>query len=314
MTNALLCRRWLLAGAWAFVCPLSLFATQTTVTVGNVEQGSAGSIWDSGSLTVTINGHSESITFGQFSTAQSVASGIAAKFSFDCNSPVKARVQGAVITFTTKNPDDSFFEVSSSPVWNTTFAQSSFDLLHPAAQSGSLSASLNLSCSPDPIPAGGSVDCTAQLPAGATGTVHFSLGSQSSSSAVDGSGYAPASTIMGLQAGSYTLNASYSGDNQYNPTTQSLPITVLGGALSTASVYSYSITKSDGVTSGYLANGNIAAYTDKVNGTWGSAQLGNNMQYDSLNRLVGGNWQPANGSAAQYLCWQYDSFGNRQAD
>jgi RHS repeat-associated protein len=52
-------------------------------------------------------------------------------------------------------------------------------------------------------------------------------------------------------------------------------------------------------------NGNLFSYTDMVIGTW-------NFSYDHLNRLMAGI--PSDGSG-QYLCFDYDSFGNRtQAD
>lgn len=67
-------------------------------------------------------------------------------------------------------------------------------------------------------------------------------------------------------------------------------------------LYSYSITDANG-NSGYQANGNVAAYTDSVNGRW-------QMSYDNLNRLVTAD--PSTVTAQnQHLCWSYDSFGNR---
>jgi RHS repeat-associated protein len=70
------------------------------------------------------------------------------------------------------------------------------------------------------------------------------------------------------------------------------------------SLYSYSVVNSSG-GSGYDAVGNVVAYTDSVNGTW-------MFGYDSLNRLASGAGSQTN-NPYPYICWNYDSFGNRTA-
>jgi len=292
-----------------FTLSAMAFASQTTVTVSGLEQGGGNLPYDAGSLSVTVNGRIETVLYGQFSTAQSVASGLAAKFSLDCNSPVKGMAQGAIITFTTKESSDTFFQISSESVWNSaSFSQNSFGLGQSTPAAGlTVTPLLTISCDPNPVPAGGSVDCTAQLPVGATGSVTFSVDAQSSwsTSVVDPGGWAPASILNGLQAGTHSVQASYSGDNQYNAVTETVSVLVLTSSLESQSVYSYSITQTDGTTSGYATNGNMLAYNDSVNGQW-------SLQYDGLNRLAG----PASAllpgaTSPQYWCWNYDSFGNR---
>jgi RHS repeat-associated protein len=67
-------------------------------------------------------------------------------------------------------------------------------------------------------------------------------------------------------------------------------------------IYSYQVP----VSGGYTPNGNIAIINDSVNGNW-------NYSYDHLNRLQTAS--ASSGSYAnQYGCWAYDSFGNRTAE
>jgi RHS repeat-associated protein len=59
---------------------------------------------------------------------------------------------------------------------------------------------------------------------------------------------------------------------------------------------------------GYDAAGNVNSYNDSAMGTW-------IYGYDALNRLVSGQNTATTGTSTQYagkyLCWAYDSFGNR---
>ncbi len=57
-------------------------------------------IYDSGTVTVSVNGLAKTVIYFQNSTAASLASGLASKFNNDPNSPVSAGVSGATITFT----------------------------------------------------------------------------------------------------------------------------------------------------------------------------------------------------------------------
>ena len=59
------------------------------------------------------------------------------------------------------------------------------------------------------------------------------------------------------------------------------------------------------VTGGYDPVGNVNSSTDLINGAW-------SMGYDYLNRLKSANATSGPSSGAG-LGWQYDSFGNRQA-
>jgi RHS repeat-associated protein len=81
------------------------------------------------------------------------------------------------------------------------------------------------------------------------------------------------------------------------------PFTINSGSpAQNVTIYSYEIKDGSG-NSGYVANSNVVAYSDSVNGTW------SNVGYDALNRLSSAT-QSVSGFT-QYLCWSYDSFGNR---
>nr|WP_242618417.1 RHS repeat-associated core domain-containing protein [Edaphobacter modestus] len=84
----------------------------------------------------------------------------------------------------------------------------------------------------------------------------------------------------------------------------SVLFTVSSGTGQNATIYSYEI-KDGSSNSGYAPNGNVVAYSDWVNGTW------SDIGYDSANRLTVAT-QTVSGFK-QYLCWSYDSFGNRLA-
>jgi len=67
-------------------------------TITGMEQLS-GSTWDTGVVTVTINGLSVGYSYGQFSTPASIASALGALISNYCGYPVYAQANGATLTF-----------------------------------------------------------------------------------------------------------------------------------------------------------------------------------------------------------------------
>jgi RHS repeat-associated protein len=80
-----------------------------------------------------------------------------------------------------------------------------------------------------------------------------------------------------------------------------LSLTIDSSSMLTGPIYSYSVP-----AGGYDHVGNVLGYTDEVMGTW-------TLQYDHLNRLMSATqgvdtFAPYHG---QYLCFDYDSFGNR---
>src|SRR5437868_12973029 len=71
----------------------------------NVTGGSSPTyttVYDTGTVTATVNGFSKSTSYGQGSTASSVASGLAAAFNGDGTAPVTASASGAALALTSK--------------------------------------------------------------------------------------------------------------------------------------------------------------------------------------------------------------------
>jgi hypothetical protein len=113
---------------------------------------------------------------------------------------------------------------------------------------------------------------------------------------LDSTGHAHGQTQPNVPIGVHTLVVGYPGDaNDLPSTSNPVVFTMTSGA--PATVYSYTI-------SSYQPNGNVQAFNDSVNGSWSS------IQYDTLNRLTAAT-QAVTGQPTQYLCWSYDSFGNR---
>src|SRR4051812_44251112 len=69
-----------------------------SITVSGAEQ-SSGSTWDTGNVTVTINGVSVSFAYGQYSTAAGVAAALGALISNNCSMAVTAQAAGTTLTF-----------------------------------------------------------------------------------------------------------------------------------------------------------------------------------------------------------------------
>ena len=295
------------------VTSVPMIASQLVVNVTSVNPSgtdqSASGLWDSGVVTVTVNGRAESVPYGQFSTTAAIASGIAARFSLDCNSPVTAKASGNAITFVEKSPNGTDIQLNAAIEWNSsTFSQASFEVPMDGPPSqlpgGPYSVSLPIKCTPNPVPNGMSAVCSTQMPPGLqvepTGTVAFQLdgGSVWSVANVDNTGLAISDGLSSVAQGAHTVTATYSGDANYLGTSDTF--SPLNGQSSStvqpATLYSYNITS-------YQVNGNLLSYNDSVNGSW-------TLGYDNLNRLTSSSQTPV-GSMTQYGCWSYDSFGNR---
>ncbi len=113
---------------------------------------------------------------------------------------------------------------------------------------------------------------------------------------LDATGNVHGLTQPNVPVGIHTLVVQYPGDANDLPST-SAPVSFTVSSGSQTPVYSYAI-------SSYQPNGNVQAFNDSVNGSW------SNLSYDSLSRLTAAT-QSVTGQATQFLCWSYDSFGNR---
>jgi hypothetical protein len=276
-------------------CGRSYASATGSVNITGAEQSTAG-IWDFGTVTVSINNYTEVVPYGQFSTPDSIAAGIAAKFSSDCNGPANARSSpGGVINIrmrgsaaltqlsVTASSTLSFSgttNLSTIPT-TTTATIGSTEVLLGQSTSVSVQVSCDSAC--------GLVDY--RIDGGEWGTV-----------ALDGNGQFSAGTASNLSSGLHNVVVNFQGNGTYMASISN-PVSFTVSSSSTAatptSIYNYNI-------SSYAPNSNISSYTDSVNGQW------NNIGYDSVNRLTTATMTP-NGGATQYMCWGYDSFGNRTA-
>lgn len=291
---------------WIVIACLNLSVlaqtNNNTMVVSGVEQLSSG-IYDSGSVTATVNGYSEVFPYAQYSTASSIAAGIAAKFSLDCNSPVIAHASGASISFQPRTSGVALASFNGSVVWNQdNFSVASFSLETPA-----LPQTATFACTPTNVVQGQSLSCEVVLPIGAKSPASFAIGGASWASATPDpvTGIAVASAQITQPPGSYSVSFFYPGDGVIIAEGGTSPLTISssGTSASGSAIYSFQITDQNG-NSGYDPVGNITAYADSVNGVW-------SLQYDALNRLVGATHGIA--SSFEYGCWNYDSFGNLQA-
>lgn len=273
----------------------ALAATTGVATITGTEQITAG-IWDFGTVTVTVNNYSESVPYGQYSTPDSLASAIAAKFSTDCKGPANARsAPGGVINFRMKGSatltqlgvtTSSTLSFSGTPTISPTIPTTTVATIGATMLSPGQSTAVDVQVSCDS--ACGMVDYRIDGGAWTTGTL-------------DGNGHFSAVTPTNLAAGTHNVVTIFQGSDTYisstsNPVSFTVSPTPLGA--NPTAVYSYNI-------SSYTPASNVQAYTDSVNGGW------NNITYDGVNRLTGVAYSPGDGST-QYLCWGYDSFGNRK--
>ncbi|WP_198137603.1 RHS repeat-associated core domain-containing protein [Terriglobus sp. TAA 43] len=152
----------------------------------------------------------------------------------------------------------------------------------------------------------------------ACGTVSGAFGSSNwDAHPLDSSGNATliTSATWSPTAGTYPAKFYYNGSSSYQTSIATTSISVVDKS---GTIYSYSITQSDGSSSGYDGVGNVIAYDDLVNQRW-------SVTYDSLNRIKGASQgillggrpfqtpTSPTGGTQQYFCWSYDSFGNRTA-
>jgi hypothetical protein len=102
-------------------------------------------VWDTGTVTATLNGVPISISYGQYSNPAAVASALAATISQTCNMPVYAQATGATINFYTKGSNvlssATISSISSNP---SLFSSNSFQVAGGGTWSIPQIASLSL--------------------------------------------------------------------------------------------------------------------------------------------------------------------------
>lgn len=277
-----------------FTQVLSPHPTATLAVNGG--ENTVNSAWDSGAITVDFNGYVERVSYGQFSSPASLASGLAALFCRDyiaLGLYAKAGANGnqdpSVITFQLVN-GAQFGPVSvSGPSTSFTFAPAGFSSASPVgADQGIATLTIN-----------GQPIATSNYGAGSTGaTIAQDLALSATSSLVTVTAQGTQLFLQAKQASgsfSYPYSLTFSTNASFSPssgvvssTTDAAPVSVY----SLAEVYDYV--------------GNVVGVADSV---MGMSAYG----YDGLNRLTSDQISAAASGpyAGQNTCWSYDSFGNR---
>ena len=186
-------------------------ATSGSLTVTGAEQPG-----DSGTITVAFDGYSESVGYGAYSSATSIASALGAMFSRDFTASLCVHATGTTISFTSKTG------AALGPI-HVTGSTTSFQIITSGWPSGLPSAAVTLSSSSVSVTTNTTVTFTATVTSGATGTVTFYDGDTAIGTSVI-SGTTASLATGELAIGIHTITALYSGDTNYSSEVSS-PIT-----------------------------------------------------------------------------------------
>jgi RHS repeat-associated protein len=260
-------------------------------------------VYDSGTVSVTVNGHPESVTYQSGSSSSTIASALASAFNGDSGSSVTAVASGSLVTLTSKTTGSATnysLSATSSTSDPTDFGYPSFS---PSPSGSALTGGSNAvyttvydtgtaTITVNGFPASytyGQNDTAASIAAG--------LASALSPSSVSASSSGGTVTLTAKTTGSgtnYSLSASSSSSNGFSPssfTASPSGANLTGGT--NDSIYSLAL-------SSYAPNGDVLAASDSANGNW-------TYTYDPFNRVVGAN-QNNGQSVYNYV---YDIAGNR---
>ncbi len=113
-------------------------ASFTTGNSGSALTGGKNTIFDAGTITVTVNSHGDSYTFSQTDTSGSIAVGLAAAINKDTGASVTAVVSGSSVTLTAVTTGGiSNYPMSAQVGYDSKdFAHASFSVSDPSALAG----------------------------------------------------------------------------------------------------------------------------------------------------------------------------------
>ncbi len=279
-------------------------------------------LWDSGTVTITVNGHSDSSNYGSNSTTASVASGLASAINGDTASFVNASAANGVLTLTARGTG-----AATNYSWNLTSSSSDPTDFGTAGSFSSTPLSGTL---------GGGSNGSGGTTVYDAGTVTVSIGtfqaSVSYGQTTNNTTSAVASALaIGLNAGSSPVTASASGPNltiTYKTVGTAGNVSVNCSSSTSQTAYftgpSFScagITLSNGLNPegpsldfnyfvtqySYDALGNLINVTQKGDpGVSPSSQWRvRNFTYDSLSRLL-----TANNPESGQISYSFDVDGN----
>jgi RHS repeat-associated protein len=255
-------------------------------------------VYDTGSVTITVNGCTTTVGYGANSTAVSIASTLASGFS--C-STVTARASSYNITFTSVSNSSSanyYYSASSTSPYQNQLGGPSFTV---SSSSGNLSGGVATTTTYD----SGTVSLTVN---GTTSSASYGQNDTSTSVAsnlaaavntnsavvtatASGNVIILASRVPGAYT-DYSLSASSSSGNGFSPASFSVSTsgsTMAGG--SGGNIYNLGLS--------YYPDSNVQTGSDSINGSW-------TYTYDDFNRL-----NTAVSAAGLGCAETYDRYGNR---
>jgi RHS repeat-associated protein len=307
-------------------------------------QGCPDPEFDQGNITVTVNGNTATVAWGQPSTTSGLASYLASAVNAASSTlGVTAEASGSTVQLTANNPNTAGSAISfsasatdttpggvfSSPSFTATASGSKFvGGGGPIYDTGSVTVAITSADNADtygsttlatsaPV-TWGSTSTDKQLASALLNTI-TSAASTYLSASLDSSGNSIILTAKGTDSTSLnygvkvTVNDTTASNNPSLPTF-SLPVvsfqfdaSSLDGGSNGRATNNYALVYSYAIPEGgYTANSNIQGYSDSVMGDWA-------FQYDTLNRLTSA--VPAPNAPSLYVnttaCWAYDAFGNR---
>jgi RHS repeat-associated protein len=261
--------------------------------------------FDSGTVAVTVNGFSKSVTYSNGSTFSSIASALVSAFNGDSASPVTASPNGSVVIITAKVIGAATnYTLSTSVTYDSShFSQPSFTATPSGSNltggkdaayitvydSGTISVTVNGS-----VASSYNYGQTDTAPSIAAGLVSNFSSSFAHASSVSGSGVVTITANTTGAGTNYPLSTSAGYDSAHfaSPSfTAASGAALTGGSDNT--IYTLAL-------SSYAPDANVLTANDSVNGNW-------TFTYDAFNRVVGAN-QNSGQSVYNYV---YDVAGNR---
>jgi RHS repeat-associated protein len=283
--------------------------------------GGEQTFWDSGTVSVTVNGTSYNAGgYGSQtspgSTVAQIAASVASGINADSSAPVTASntTGSATVTLTAKSAGEYSYSVSITNTPNPPCTTSPPVPFTVSPSSGSFFAGATYDT--------GTVTVAVN---GATATANYGEGSTTASiaSAIKSAVQSAAGSFLtaSVSGSTVTLTSNQAGWATNWPVTATIADTAglstpsfavaasgMSGGTNAGTIYSYNLGGLPNGKQGYDAAGNVTGFQDSVMGTW-------NFGYDHLNRLtsaagVAGSFDGVNVAAAGQN-WTYDSFGNR---
>ena len=285
----------------------SFSASPTSSTLLGGHDATYNTLFDTGTVSVTVNGYAKSATYNQSSTLSGMATALASAFQNDGTAPVNASAAGPTITVTARatGASTNYTLASSSTSQGSYFSHASYSgSASGSALTGGQDQGANINDA-------GSVSITVNGFAKSTTYNQSSTASSIASalsSAFNGDVNSPVSaSVSGAQvtltaktggaATNYSLSAS-SATTQSGFTGTSFPASPSGGALTGGGDSYQTPTTPYSVNLAYFPNGDVYTANDSVNGNWTHG-------YDDFNRLISSS-KPG----ASYT-YKYDRYGNR---